>query len=61
MVKHAVEHHADAVLVEDLNQPFEVLVRAEPPVDLIKIDGVVAVPFALEQRIEEHRAHAQLL
>ena len=61
VIEHAVQHDADARLVELLDERLKFLVGAETAVDTIKVNGVVAVALALKERIEEHRPHPELL
>ena len=60
VIEHAVEHDADTRFMKFLHEPSEVGVVAEPSVDIEEIDGVIAVPFALEKRVEEHRPEPHL-
>ena len=46
--------------MEFFDERLEFLVGAEAAVDAVKIDGIVAVPLALEERVEEHRPHPEL-
>ena len=58
VVEHAVQHDADARLVKLGDQPLEILVVAEAAVDSEKIHRVIAVPLALEERVEQHGVEA---
>ena len=60
MVEHAVQHDADACLVKFCDEFFEIIVVAEPPVYMEKIDRIIAVALAFEQRIEQNRIEAHL-
>lgn len=54
VVEHAVQHDADARLVEFFHKRFEVRIVAEAPVHVEKVYGIVAVALAFEQRVEQH-------
>ena len=55
VVEHAVQHHPQSGVVERAAYPLEVLVCSQPAVHCIVVPGVVAVPVALEQGVEEYR------
>mmetsp|Transcript_20654 Transcript_20654/g.56979 ORF Transcript_20654/g.56979 Transcript_20654/m.56979 type:complete len:253 (-) Transcript_20654:241-999(-) len=61
VVEHAVEDHLDATLAQLLNHGLEGVEVAQPPVDLVVVDGVVAVRLRLEHRREVDGRHTQLL
>ena len=60
MVEHPVENDADSRRMKRRNEIFQLLVRPQSAIDLEKINRVVAVPFAFEQRIEHNRLDAKL-
>ena len=54
MIENAVQHDADARIMEFFYQCFKFFVGTEAAVHLEKIDCIVAVPFAFKQRIEQN-------
>ena len=54
MIEHAVEHDADALCVQCIDDLSEVLVRAEAGVDFFVVAGVIAVGIGLEHRRKIH-------
>ena len=61
MVEHAVQHHPDAVGVEDLHHLGKVLVGSQAAVHLPVVPGVVAMAVAVEDGGEVEGAGPQLL
>ena len=60
MVKNAVKHNADTVLVKGFANLLEAFVVAQTAVNFFVVDGIIAVSAALKKRIEKNcvNAHA---
>ena len=61
VVKDAVQHHPDAILVEGVTQGGEGVHVSQAAVDLVVVGGVVAVLHRLAHRPQIEGVHAQLL
>ena len=59
VVEHAVQEHADALGVAGVHHATQVVVGAQAHVNLVVIDGVVAVGLTLEHGVQHKTGHAK--